>query len=400
MTDPLLSVRDLEKHYPITRGLLRREVGRVRAVDGIDLDVYPEETVALVGESGSGKSTAAEAILALDDPTKGTVRFDGEDVGEFSKQQLREFRRRTGVVFQDPNDSLDPRMRVWEAVAEPLEIQGVRDRAQRRDAAARILDRVGLAGEAESYPHELSGGQKQRVSLARALILNPDLLVADEPVSALDVSIQADVLSLVQELRDEFGLAVLFISHDLSIVREIADRVAVMYAGEIVEVADTETLFADPQHPYTQVLIEAIPATDPALRGRAPELQGEVPDPADPPPGCRFHPRCPVVVQPPGLDISQDLWHRVFDFRVAVESGTVDGESTQDIRSEHDVEGNLPDAVERPVVEAARAVAQGNEDRAISVLQDAFPTPCMHDDPVMRQTPAGHEAACHHYGDD
>lgn len=397
--DPLLEVENLEKHYPITRGFLRREVGRVRAVDGITLKIQPDETLALVGESGSGKSTAAEAVLHLDDPTGGTVRFDGQDVGEFSRNEEQAFRRRTGVVFQDPNDSLDPRMRVWETVAEPLEIQGVRSRKKRRDAAEQLLDRVGLESEVESYPHELSGGQKQRVSLARALVLNPDLLVADEPVSALDVSIQADVLSLVEELKAEFGLAVLFISHDLAIVREVADRVAVMYAGEIVEIADTGTLFDNPQHPYTRALIDAIPTTDPALRGQAPELGGEVPDPADPPSGCRFHPRCPVVVKPPVLDISDGLWDRIWDFWVAIESGTVEGESTMAIRQRHDVEGALPEAVEQPVVEAARAVAQCEIDRASDILLDAFPTPCITDDPKMRETPVGHEAACHHYGD-
>jgi len=396
MSEPLLAVRDLKKHYPVTRGLLRREVERVRAVDGIDLDVYPEETVALVGESGSGKSTAAETILNLDDPTGGTIRFAGRDVTEFSGNAEREFRRRTGVVFQDPNESLDPRMRIWETVAEPLEIHGVRDRSERRQAAERMLDRVGLASEADSYPHELSGGEKQRVSLARALVLNPDLLIADEPVSALDVSIQADVLSLIEELKAEFDLAVLFISHDLAIVREIADRVAVMYAGELVEVADAAALFEEPQHPYTRVLLEAIPTTDPSDRGRTAELAGEVPDPADPPPGCRFHPRCPAVVAPEDLDVPSDVWQSVFEFRVAVEAGSVDGDDPSVLRAEHDLE-DLPPAVAESVDEALDAVATGADERAAEVLREAFPTPCTRDDPSLRETPAGHRAACHHY---
>jgi peptide/nickel transport system ATP-binding protein len=399
MTDPLLAVRGLEKHYPVKRGLLRREVERVRAVDGIDLEVYPEETVALVGESGSGKSTAAEAILNLETPTDGSIRFDGRDVTEFSGGAEREFRRRTGVVFQDPNESLDPRMRIWETVAEPLEIHGVRDRDERRQAADRLLDRVGLAGETESYPHELSGGQKQRVSLARALVLNPDLLIADEPVSALDVSIQADVLSLIEELKAEFDLAVLFISHDLAIVREIADRVAVMYAGELVEVADAATLFADPQHPYTRVLMDAIPTTDPSERGQTAELAGEVPDPADPPAGCRFHPRCPAVVQPEGLDLPTDVWQRAFEFRVAVEAGSVDGHDGDlaAIRAEYGLDGELPPDVAESVDEAVRAVANGDDERGIEIVRETFPTPCARDDPDLRGTPAGHEAACHHY---
>jgi len=402
MTEPLLAVRDLEKHYPQTRGLLRREVERIRAVDGIDLDVYPEETVALVGESGSGKSTAAETILTLDEPTGGTIRFDGRDVTEFSGGAEREFRRRTGVVFQDPNESLDPRMRIWEAVAEPLEIHGVRDRSDRRQAAERMLDRVGLADAVESYPHELSGGQKQRVSLARALVLNPDLLIADEPVSALDVSIQADVLSLLEDLKAEFDLAVLFISHDLAIVREVADRVAVMYAGELVEVANAETLFDDPQHPYTRVLMDAIPATDPSERGQTAELAGEVPDPADPPAGCRFHPRCPAVVQADAQDLPADVWQRAFEFRFDVEAGSVDGTDGDpaSIRAEYGLDGELPPDAVGSVDEAVRAIANGDDERAVDIVRDAFPTPCASEDPDLRETPAGHEAACHHYGRD
>jgi len=402
MTEPLLAVRDLEKHYPQTRGLLRREVERIRAVDGIDLDVYAEETVALVGESGSGKSTAAETILTLDEPTGGTIRFDGRDVTEFSGDAEREFRRRTGVVFQDPNESLDPRMRIWEAVAEPLEIHGVRDRSDRRQAAERMLDRVGLADAVESYPHELSGGQKQRVSLARALVLNPDLLIADEPVSALDVSIQADVLSLLEDLKAEFDLAVLFISHDLAIVREVADRVAVMYAGELVEVANAETLFDDPQHPYTRVLMDAIPATDPSERGQTAELAGEVPDPADPPAGCRFHPRCPAVVQADAQDLPADVWQRAFEFRFDVEAGSVDGTDGDpaSIRAEYGLDGELPPDAVDSVDEAVRAIANGDDERAVDIVRDAFPTPCASEDPDLRETPAGHEAACHHYGRD
>ncbi|MFT4891450.1 MAG: peptide/nickel transport system ATP-binding protein, partial [Halobacteriales archaeon] len=280
-----------------------------------------------------------------------------------------------------------------------LEIHGVRDRSERRQAAERMLDRVGLASEAASYPHELSGGEKQRVSLARALVLNPDLLIADEPVSALDVSIQADVLSLIEELKAEFDLAVIFISHDLAIVREIADRVAVMYAGELVEVADAAALFDEPQHPYTRVLLEAIPTTDPSDRGRTAELAGEVPDPADPPPGCRFHPRCPAVVAPEDLDVPSDVWQSVFEFRVAVEAGSVDGDDPATLRSEYGLD-DLPPAVAESVDEALQAVATGADERAAEVLQDAFSTPCTRDDPSLRETPAGHRAACHHYDPD
>ncbi|MFW5938082.1 MAG: oligopeptide/dipeptide ABC transporter ATP-binding protein, partial [Halanaeroarchaeum sp.] len=271
-----------------------------------------------------------------------------------------------------------------------------------RGSAERMLDRVGLASEADSFPHELSGGQKQRVSLARALVLNPDLLIADEPVSALDVSIQADVLSLIEELKAAFDLAVLFISHDLAIVREITDRVAVMYAGELVEVADAEALFEEPQHPYTRVLMDAIPTTDPSERGQTAELAGEVPDPANPPSGCRFHPRCSAVVRPDSLDLPTDVWQRAFEFRVAVEAGAVDGSDGDpaSIRAEYALDGDMPSDVAESVDEAIRAVTGGDEQRAVEIVREALPSPCARDDPELRGTPAGHEAACHHYGRD
>ncbi|MFT4892215.1 MAG: peptide/nickel transport system ATP-binding protein, partial [Halobacteriales archaeon] len=253
---PILSVTDLRKHYRLTEGVVfSREVGRVRAVDGISFDLYPGETLGLVGETGCGKSTAAKTVLRLLDPTDGTVQFDGRDVTAFDGDDLERFRRRAGMVFQDPTSTLDPRMSIGESVGEPLLIHGVTDRDRRRGRVETLLERVGLSAEAsDRYPHELSGGQKQRAALARALVLNPDLLVADEPVNALDASVQAEFLALLEDLKVEFDLSVLFISHDLNVVREVADRTAVMYLGEIVEKGPTDRLFRDPSHPYTQAL--------------------------------------------------------------------------------------------------------------------------------------------------
>nr|WP_254663395.1 ABC transporter ATP-binding protein [Haladaptatus sp. W1] len=302
----LLSVRDLKKQYPVTEGITRKETGRIRAVDGISFDVFPGETVGLIGESGSGKSTAATTLLSLEAPTDGTVVFDGDDIGTFDRAETKAFRRRAQMVFQDPTTTFDPRMKIGESVAEPLSIHGMTDADQRRTITEDLLGRVGLSAEEfDRYPHELSGGQKQRAALARALILNPDLLVLDEPVSALDVSVQAEILSLLSDLQSKFDLSLLLISHDMGVVREICDRVAVMYLGEIVERGSTEDLFRDPQHPYTRALVSAIPTPDPDAATHRVTLRGDVPDAASPPSGCRFHPRCPSVIPPSGTTSSR-----------------------------------------------------------------------------------------------
>lgn len=245
MTDePLLSVRGLKKHYPITEGLLRREVERVRAVDGISFEVSRGETLGLVGESGCGKSTAARTLLRLEEPTEGTVTLDGDEIGEYDGSELKRLRRRAQMIFQDPTTTFDPRMTIGEAVAEPLIAHGLRDSERQQRVVEDALEHVGLSGEStDRYPHEFSGGQRQRIALARALVLNPDLLVADEPVSALDVSVQAEILELLADLQREFGLSVIVISHDLGVVRQVCDRIAVMYLGEIVELGPTEGIF-------------------------------------------------------------------------------------------------------------------------------------------------------------
>jgi len=294
---PLLSVRDLVKHYPIRKGLLGRTVGQVRALDGVSFEVAPGEVFSIVGESGSGKSTLGRCILRLEEPTSGAVSFDGRDLLALKGGALRRVRRELQVVFQDPYGSLNPRMRVGAAVEEPLVIHRAGPRAERRRRVAELLERVGLsAADAAKYPHEFSGGQRQRVGIARALALNPKFLLLDEPVSALDVSVQAQVLNLLDDLRKEFGLAYLFIAHGLAVVEHVSDRVAVMYLGRFCEVGPAAALFAAPLHPYTKALLAASPEPDPAAPRAVAPLVGEIPSPADPPPGCRFHTRCPLAV--------------------------------------------------------------------------------------------------------
>ncbi|MFC6988358.1 ABC transporter ATP-binding protein [Haloplanus sp. GCM10025708] len=335
VTRPILDVHELRKHYPVTEGVLRKEVGRVRAVDGVSFTVDRGETVGLVGESGCGKSTAATSLLRLEKPTGGRVVFDGEDVTGYDDRELKRFRRRAQMIFQDPTSSFDPRMSVGEAVAEPLRVHGMRDRNRRRAIVGDLLDRVGLdAADFDRYPHEFSGGQKQRIALARALVINPDLVVADEPVSALDVSVQADILRLIERVQSEFGLALLVISHDMGVVREICDRVAVMYLGEIVETGPTEEIFEDPRHPYTEALLGSTPIADPRRRGQGTVLTGDVPSPSDPPPGCRFHTRCPAVIPPDDYDVSSATWRAVLDLRLRVETEGIDLEAVEEYVTE------------------------------------------------------------------
>ena len=295
--EPLLTVRGLKTHFPIRRGLMGQKL-YVRAVDGVDLAVGRGRTLGLVGESGSGKTTVGKTLLRLLPPTAGEAWFDGVNLLDLSPRQIRPMRSRMQMIFQDPGGSLDPRMTVESIVGEPLKVHTNMTRAQRSQEVQRLLDRVGLSrAYLRRYPHEFSGGQRQRIGIARALSTRPEFIVCDEPVSALDVSIQGQIINLLEDLQGEFALTYLFIAHNLAVVEQFADDVAVMYLGQIVEYAPRDQLYAAPQHPYTQSLLASVPKPDPAQRGRRPSLPGEVPSPIRPPRGCRFHPRCPLTRQ-------------------------------------------------------------------------------------------------------
>jgi oligopeptide/dipeptide ABC transporter ATP-binding protein len=290
---PLVEVRDLVKHFPVRGGIIQRTVAVVQAVDSVSFDIRRGETLGLVGESGCGKTTVGRVLLRLIEPTSGTIRFDGTDITRIGGAKLKPYRRRMQIIFQDPFASLDPRTPIGDSIGEGLRIHGLGTSAERREKVRKMMDLVGLQPyHARRYPHEFSGGQRQRIGIARALVLEPDLVVCDEPVSALDVSIQAQVLNLLKSLQRELGLTYLFIAHNMGVVEHISDRVAVMYLGKVAEVAERRDLFRQAQHPYTQALLSAIPVPDPELRRTRIILKGDVPSPVNPPGGCRFHPRC------------------------------------------------------------------------------------------------------------
>jgi oligopeptide/dipeptide ABC transporter ATP-binding protein len=293
---PLLSVRGLKKHFPIRGGLLGRQTGSVKAVDGVGFDIAPGEVVGLVGESGSGKTTVGRTILRLIEPSSGEIVFDGTDIARIPAAAMRDYRRRMQIIFQDPYASLNPRMTVGEIVGQALRIHRLAEGGARDDLVVQLLGKVGLASSAlRRYPHEFSGGQRQRIGIARALAVSPQFIVADEPVSALDVSIQAQVLNLLLDLKAELRLTLLFIAHDLSVVEYISDRVIVMYLGRIMEIAPASELYRNPVHPYTQALLSAIPIPDPTVRRERVILQGDIPSPINPPSGCVFRTRCPLA---------------------------------------------------------------------------------------------------------
>ena len=403
--EPLLAVENLETHYPITKGWLRREVGRVRAVDGVSFSVGRGEVVGLVGESGSGKSTTAESILRLVEPTAGEIRFDGQQVTELEGRALRAFRRRAQLIVQDPNEAFSPRMTIGEAVAEPLALHGMSDGNRRRRIVEDLLERVGLsADDADRYPHEFSGGEKQRIAIARALVLNPDLIVADEPTSALDTRVESDVLALLDDVRREYGISILFISHDIDVVRRFCDRVIVMYLGETVERGPVERVFEAPAHPYTRVLLGSVPSLDPTDRTLARPLTETIPDPADPPAGCRFHTRCPALVPPSEIDLDEERWRRVAAFRFTLQTGELPAELVDDepleaerIRETFELPEPVPDeTVEAAVDDAIEALLEGDLERAADGLAAALPTVCERDSPAERIID-GRRVRCHRH---
>ena len=295
---PVLQIEGLKKHFPIRKGFLRRVAGHVFAVDGVSFAINEGETLGLVGESGCGKSTVGRAILRLIEPTDGAIRVGGKDIREISKAELKPYRREMQIIFQDPYSSLNPRMTVGDIVGEPLSTHGIATGKAKEEMVAKLFDRVGLTrAQMANFPHQFSGGQRQRIGIARALALNPKLIICDEPVSALDVSIQAQVINLLMDLQRDLGLSYLFISHNLSVVEHISQRIAVMYLGKIVEYADKTTIFTKPGHPYTEALLSAVPVPDPKIKRKKIVLQGDVPSPVKPPSGCHFHTRCPYAVE-------------------------------------------------------------------------------------------------------
>jgi len=406
-SEPLLRVEGLEKYYESESDFIDRLLGRqqnVKAVDGVSFEINEGETLGLVGESGCGKSSIGRSILRLREPTAGSVYFKGQDITTLSDSELRDLRKEMQIIFQNPQSSLNPRLTVNDIIGEALDIHGIESGVSRDARIKELLDRVGLnASHANRYPHEFSGGQLQRIGIARALAVDPDFIVCDEPVSALDVSVQAQILNLLEDLQDELGIAYLFIAHDLSVVEHIADEIAVMYLGKIAEIGSPEELFAPPQHPYTEALLSAIPEPDPLWEGDRILLEGSVPSPIDPPSGCKFHTRCPRVIPPADYDFEQSEWRAVMSLRhrtreadIAVETFDA-GEAAlmESLRDELDLPPTLSDPeAEEVVQEALRLVADEEFARAASLLEETFETPCSTDEPVLRETDAG-RAACH-----
>ncbi|MBP1922303.1 peptide/nickel transport system ATP-binding protein [Halorubrum alkaliphilum] len=437
--DPLLRTEGLQKYYETSSGFIESFLNRadqVKAVDGVDLEVYPGETLGVVGESGCGKTTLGRSMLRLIEPTGGSVTYHkrNEETGEnetieitdLSGSELRDLRTDVQYIFQDPFSSLNPRLTVGDIVGEPLDIHGILEGEERERRIYELLETVGLnPSHANRYPHEFSGGQRQRIGIARALAVDPELIVCDEPVSALDVSVQAQILNLLEDLQEEFDLAYVFIAHDLSVVEHISDRIAVMYLGELAEVGTTEEIFAEPYHPYTEALLSAIPEPDPLWEGNQIFLRGEVPSPMNPPSGCRFHTRCPRVIPPTDLDVDQPAFRGVMDLRLRLsgleaadglvttadtdtDAGGVEDVTAMDVESAEALVRNTFDIPEwigdgeadDAVSDAVRLLVDGEVDAANDRLEAVFESPCETRHPSSNHIRNTHEIACLRYDAD
>ncbi|WP_246279785.1 ABC transporter ATP-binding protein [Natronomonas salina] len=417
--EPIVRVEGLTKHYDATGGFVDRLLGHeeiVRAVDDVDLELREGETLGVVGESGCGKTSLGRAMLQLIEPTSGSVYYRDEDLTEMSKGRLREVRKDLQYIFQDPFSSLNPRMTVGDIIGEPLDIHDLASGQDRTNRIHDLLETVGLnASHAHRYPHEFSGGQRQRIGIARALAVDPEVIICDEPVSALDVSVQAQILNLLEDLQAEFGLSYVFIAHDLSVVEHISDRIAVMYLGEIAEIGETPEVFEPPYHPYTEALLSAIPEPDPLWEGDQILLSGNVPSPIDPPSGCRFHTRCPQVIQPEDVDVPQGEWRALMDLKIrladadgleTVTARAADADGTDPaeapetalearVREEFDLPERLSDpSLREAFADAVARLEDGDVDAAHEALRAAVRSPCEHEDPALVDVTDTHRVAC------